>query len=380
MIITGTLIRYSGKKHMKRKEFVKAGLTLLASGSLIFVACSEDEVNPTTTDDDSDANADVSSCEAATGIDKIICLADAFKSQLTSSQLATLQLTYSKADAIKWSNFPQALMQSNVKRVGLNFGSMTSVQISYAKALIKELSGSEIENEGWNEIEQILNADDYLKTVNANGGYGSENYYISFLGTPAASGTFAILFGGHHLAFQNTYIDGQLAGVTPSFRGIEPKGNFTYNGVSNQPLEQENAALLAIVNSLSSSELSTAKLSPAVSDLVAGPQKDDNIPSTYSGLKCSALTSAQRNLVLAAIRSYVVDVAAYETFLNTYENELEETYVAYSGNTTLSARGDYFRIHGPSVWIEWAVQPPVALADPHIHSVWRDRLKDYGGN
>lgn len=52
---------------------------------------------------------DVTTCASATGIAKIICLADAFKSQLTSTQLATVQRTYSKTEAQKWSNLPQSL-------------------------------------------------------------------------------------------------------------------------------------------------------------------------------------------------------------------------------------------------------------------------------
>ncbi|TDL99548.1 MAG: hypothetical protein C4K58_06540 [Flavobacteriaceae bacterium] len=279
---------------------------------------------------------------------------------------------------MRWSNFPQKLF--NLKRVGLNFGSMTETQISYAKALIKELSSNSFSNEGWDEIQQILNADNYLNTVNANGGYGSANYYLSILGTPAKTGTFAILFGGHHLAFQNTYKDGVITGVTPSFRGIEPVGTFSYNNVLNMPLEQEKTAFVAVLNSFSTSQLSSAKLSPTVSDLVAGPQQDSNIPSTYSGIKVGNLSSTQKDLVLSAIKTYVLDVAEYSSFLAAYQSQLDETYVAYSGNTSLSVRGDYFRIHGPRVWIELAIQPAIALPQPHIHSVWRDRLTDYGGN
>lgn len=366
---------------MQRKHFIKSGLIIALSGPLFWASCNKDvSAGNTGDDDDTDTDIDVSSCDSYTGIDKIICLAEALKAQLDSTQLASLQLSYSKSDAIKWSNFPQALLQSNLKRVGLNFGSMTSTQISYAKALIKELSGSTIDNEGYSEIEQILNADDYLNSVDSGGGYGSGNYYLSFLGTPATTGTFAIMFGGHHLAFQNTYIDGVLAGATPSFRGVEPRGAFTYNGTTNQPLVQEFGDMVAVLTALSTTELATAKLSTTVSNLVAGPQQDDDIPTTYSGIKCSSLTSAQKELVLNVIKTYVYDVAEYSTFLTTYESELDNTYVAYSGNASLEYQGDYFRIHGPSVWIEWAMQPPVALNEPHIHSVWRDRAKDYGGN
>lgn len=44
----------------------------------------------------------------------------------------------------------------------------------------------------------------------------------------AATGTWKFQFGGHHLAIANTYTDGALADATPSFRGLEPFGEFEY--------------------------------------------------------------------------------------------------------------------------------------------------------
>lgn len=341
-------------------------------------SCKKEDTSSTSTTTNP-AVIEVSSCTSATGIDKIICLANAFKAQLSFSQLATVQLSYSKTDAVKWSNFPQALVSSAYKRVGLNFGAMTTTQIQYAKALLKELSGTGA-NEGWDELQQLLNADDYLATQNSNGGYGSANYYIAFLGTPATTGTFEIQFGGHHVAFANTYKDGALVGATPSFRGVEPLASFTYNGVTNVPLQQEKAAFVSMLTSLSASELTTAKLSTTVSDLVAGPQKDNAFPTTYAGIKVSNLTAAQKELVMAAIKTYVNDVAGAEAFLTLYQNELNDTYISYSGNTSLDNRGDYVRIDGPHVWIEWAGQGGVVFSASHPHSVWRDKTKDYGGN
>ncbi|MBT33420.1 MAG: hypothetical protein CMO01_27475 [Thalassobius sp.] len=63
-----------------------------------------------------------------------------------------------------------------------------------------------------------------------------------------------------------------------------------------------------------------------------------------------------------------------------YTNELDETYISYSGTTNLTTRNDYVRIDGPSVWIEYSCQNGVILSGTHPHSVWRDKLTDYGGN
>ncbi|MDO7854057.1 DUF3500 domain-containing protein [Hymenobacter convexus] len=363
---------------MRIKFFLAA-----VAAAACFTACSKDDT-VTTTSSNTAANPEpiaVTACTSATGIAKVICLAEAFKSQLDATQLATVQRTYSVAEAKKWSNLPQGLVSSANKRVGLNFGAMTTTQIQYAKALIKEVAGTAA-NEGWDEIQQIINADEYLA---ANGGgttYGAGNYYIALLGTPALTGTFEIQFGGHHLAVSHTYKDGVLVGATPSFRAVEPFAVFNWNGTSNQPLVQEKDALSAMLNGLSSSEQTTARLSSTFSDILLGPQQDGAFPATPVGIKGSNLSAAQKALVLAAIQTYVGDVDAADaaTIMAKYASELDNTYVSFSGTTAMTTRNDYARIDGPSVWIEYTCQNGIVLSPTHPHSVWRDKTKDYGGN
>lgn len=336
--------------------------------------------NSNTATSTSDTNPDpmeVTECASSSGIDKIVCLSDTLKKQLDSTQLASLQREYSLAEAKRWSNFPQALYRE--KRIGLNFGAMNSNQIKYAKALLVAAAGNTISNEAWDEMQQLINADEYLKSISNKADYGSANFYMALLGTPSATGKFEIQFGGHHLAFANTYNNGVLVGATPSFRGVEPNGTFTLNGKTNQPLNQEKDAFSAMLKSLSTEQMATAKLSSTFNDLVVGPQKDGNFPATPSGIKVGALSEQQKTLVLAAIKTYVVDVADAEKLLTKYTNELDDTYISYSGTTDFNTRNDYVRIDGPSVWIEYVSQGAIETSGVHPHSVWRDKTTDYGG-
>jgi hypothetical protein len=96
-----------------------------------------------------------------------------------------------------------------------------------------------------------------------------------------------------------------------------------------------------------------------------------------------ALPAAQKKLVLNAIKLYVndLDPATVATVLAKYTADLDNTYVAYSGSGTMSQPGDYVRIDGPQVWIEYSGQGSRDIPGTvHPHSVWRDRLTDYGGN
>ncbi|MEH0152969.1 DUF3500 domain-containing protein [Limibacter armeniacum] len=321
---------------------------------------------------------EVTACSSASGIEKIICLAESFIALLDDEELAIVQLDYSVENAQKWSNLPEGMAGI---RLGLSLGEMDSTQVAYVKALLKEVTGSKA-NEGWDELYQHLIADNYLGDNGGGNTYGSHNYYFALLGTPSTSGTFEIQFGGHHFALANTYIDGELVGATPSFRGIEPFGTFTYNGESYQTMNDEQAAMVAMLAGLSSDELATAQLSGTFGDLVAGPQNDNNFPATPSGLNVGGLTSAQKELVLAVIETYVADLSDTEAekIMDKYESEIDDTYIGYSGTTSVTERNDYVRIDGPSVWIEYSTQSGVILSGTHPHSVWRDKTFDYGGN
>ena len=315
----------------------------------------------------------------ANNMEKILCLVDAFKATLNASQIATLQLPYTLTDAQKWSNLPNAL--GNVRRVGLQFANLSAMQIAAAKNLLKAAT-STAANEGYAELEAILAADDWL---GANGGgaatYGQGNYFIAFLGTPATTGKWELQFGGHHYTFANTYYNGVLAAATPSFRSSEPSGTFTQAGTTYQPMLQELAAFSAVLTGLSASEQTTAKLSATYADLVLGPGKDNQFPTTKEGIKISNLSTAQKNLILAAIRTYVEDLEATTaaTIMTKYTAELNNTYLAFSGTTAMTTKNDYIRIDGPSIWLEYSMQGGIVIrTENHPHSVWRDRA-DYGG-
>jgi hypothetical protein len=168
------------------------------------------------------------------------------------------------------------------------------------------------------------------------------------------------VFGGHHLAFGSTYKDGVMTGATPLFRGVEPFTTFRENGRENAPMPQEQAAFAAMIGGLNDAERAKARL-----------------PQTYTDL-----SQDKQGLVMRAIETYVrdVDPPNADTILPKYRAELVDTHVAYSGTPTVDAENDYVRIDGPSLWIEFSMQPGRVVPGIHPHSVWRDRAADYGGH
>jgi hypothetical protein len=314
-----------------------------------------------------------------TDVAKIVSLAEGFKATLSSVQIASLQLGYSKSNAVRWSNLPESLYKN---RVGLATSSLSASQMASFKTLLAAAMGTDA-NEGNLEMLGILAADDYLRANGGDSGYGSGNYYIAFLGTPSLNGLWEFQFGGHHGTFANTYNLGKLVGATPSFRSTEPFPSFTQAGVMYQPIVQELDALSAILKGLSSTDQVIAKRSTSQNDIQLGPGKDGVFPNTKTGLKVGNLTAAQKALVLSAIKTYVSDLdkISADAIMAKYSSEIDNTYISFTGTTALTEKGDYILIDGPSVWIEFSMQGGIIIKNAnHPHSVWRDRTGDYGGN
>nr|WP_296770747.1 DUF3500 domain-containing protein [Rhodococcus sp. (in: high G+C Gram-positive bacteria)] len=350
---------------------VLLGLTLVACGS---------DSDSAAADTATVSSASVSTSASSTANSDVVAAAQAFTASLTDEQKTSLEQEYSLENAQKWSNLPQALLRGGQGRIGLQLSELDDTQIAALDTLLKTVTGTS-SGDGYDEIQQLLNADDYLSANGGGSDYGSGNYYIAFLGTPSDAGTWELQFGGHHLAVANTYIDGALVGATPSFRGVEPFGTFEENGTANAPLENEQTSFAALLGGMSTEELSSAELDAVYSDLVLKPGNDWAFPTTKEGVAVSTFTPEEKQLVMDAIATYVDDIddADAATILAKYESELDQTYVSYSGTTGVTEQNDYVRIDGPSVWIEFSMQHGIVLSGNHPHSVWRDRTTDYGG-
>ena len=320
-------------------------------------------------------------------VNDIVTDALTFKSMLTTAQQSTLELSYTNALARKWSNLPCGTTCRNGIQLGTN---LTSAQYAAATKIVKDALGTAA-NEGSDEFHQMNLAEAYLHANGGGSGYDSTLRWICFLNTPTASGPWMLQFGGHHYAANIAFNNGHVIGATPFFMGLEPK-TFTYNSVAYDPLGDEKNALTAMLASLTSAQLATAKISSTFNDCVMIPGETNggssSFPAVAIGQPCSSLTTAQQNLVLAAIQLYVsdMDTATASHVMAVYTNEIAQTYISYVGSGTsgdassfLISKSNYARISGPHVWIEFSCQGGIVIQNQiHYHTVWRDRTHDYG--
>lgn len=361
----------------------------------------------------------------ATGTAAVVSAANAFLNTLDSDQQAATVLDFSQANATAWSNLPCA----GTCRPGIDFGSLSDAQLTAAESVLKVALGSG-KDTGYDHVMQTILADDVLASAESTGSaapapgatatdtatstatasstaaptgvptgappsggtgggggggggfaYGSGYYYLAFLGTPSKTGTWQLHFGGHHLAVNITFKNGKVAGASPFFSGIEPTSWTADDGTTYEPMAEFRDGMLALTGSLTTAQLAAAKLSESFGDVLLGPGSDGEFPATKEGLKVSELTPRQQKLVLAAIHPWVADVddATAKQLMKTYAKQLKDTYISYSGGTGLDTNGDYVRIDGPGVWVEFICQTGVVYRDKvHYHTVYRDHTRDYG--
>ncbi|MEU4557697.1 DUF3500 domain-containing protein [Actinoplanes sp. NPDC023936] len=380
-------------------------------------------------DEEETATTTATTAPAVRSYDKsvagVVEAAEAFLATLDDDQKAEAQLELTQENAVSWSNLPCG----STCRPGIAFGDLDESQLAAAKSVLKTALGAQT-GSGYERVEQLLLADDYLSDVQGSGtgssagsstgssggpgggtmsggppagmsggpggmmsggpgggsggtgGYGSGLYYLAFLGTPNTTGTWELNFGGHHLAIHMSYKSGEVVGASPYFVGVEPTSWTDDSSATHTPLGDMKNAMLAMLDGLSDTEQSTAKLGQSFSDVLVGPQEDGQFPATKQGLAVSSLTDEQKDLVLAAIKPWVAgaDDATATSLLAAYEEELDETYLGWSGTTGLDTHADYVRIDGPSVWVEFVCQNGVVIQDQiHYHTVYRDHTRDYGG-
>ncbi len=327
----------------------------------------------------------------------VVAKAEAFKAMLSTEQLQTLELAYTPALARRWSNLPCA----NTCRNGIELGTLSAEQLAAALEVIRAAAGTKA-NEGSDEFNQIRMADTLLAAAQGTGGaggpvggggfkYGEGYYYLVFLNAPSTTDPWMLQYGGHHYGANIAFNQGHVVGVTPLFEALEPT-NFDVQGRTYAPLKEERDAMATLLGSLSESQLAEAKLNVTFGDTTMSPGESNGgngaFPATKVGVAVSSLSQAQKRLVFEAMKPWVQDMddAVAAKLLSIYQNELDGTYVAFTGNgvagdvsSFLVSNTNYARIDGPSVWIEFVCQSGVVFRNQiHYHTVWRDHLRDYG--
>jgi Protein of unknown function (DUF3500) len=330
----------------------------------------------------------------------VVDAADAFLATLSEQQRATAQIELAPQLAVRWTNFPGG---SNVRN-GVFYRELKPEQIEAALKVAKVALGEE----GFARYQEVRAADDAFakggrgrgpggpdqkkfdgdpakkkgggfakkKGGGPGGGggmsFGAMNYMIAFLGKPSKTNPWILQLGGHHLAI-NIYYKGATGAATPYHVAAQPTMWKDDQEKMHEPLAPMTSSLRGLLASLTPEQLKQAKLDARFNDVYVGPQKDGKFPAKSEGVSVSGLSDASKDFVKKAIAAWTGDSPQGAEYRKIYEADLDKVKVSYSGATAVDNRGDYVRIDGPRVWIEYATQ-----GSDHVHTIWRDRLTDYG--
>ena len=360
--------------------------------------------------------------QAQTTAAEVVNAADKFLATLSAEQRQKVSYAFDdEQQRARWSNLPTGF----VPRGGISLKQMTPVQ---REAAIKLLA-TVLSPMGLQKVNEIREADDDFKAngsrrgpggpggpppggppPNAQGGpppgfgrpsgpgggagqggrpsfssdemFGSNLYYISFLGKPSTTTPWILQFGGHHLAL-NVVIAGSRGALAPALTGAQP-AVYTSGGKTVRVLAQENDKAFALLDALDASQRKQAILDYRIDDLVMGPGRSGEtiVPE---GVKASAMNDAQRALLMDLVAEWVgiVNTRYADARLAEIRAGLADTWFAWSGPATHAPGRNgsaYYRIQGPKLFIEFSPQGVGGDPTMHVHTIYRDPTNDYGSS
>jgi hypothetical protein len=317
--------------------------------------------------------------------------ASAFLATLTSSQRAKIIHRFDDdAARTNWSIWPPPS-----EHEGLLVAVLTPVQrIAFHEMLMSAMS-----SQGYAKSAGIMWLDDILRAEEAGTldnpdpvpepgtaqgqlppRRSSANYRIVMFGQPG-SARWGWMLTGHHLAANFTVVDGRVA-FTPLFVGASPqviKGG-PYAGW--HVLGHEIVRAFALARSLTDEQRQSAIVSraPATNEFFTGRGRKEQL-KTMVGIPASKLSAQQQQLLWGLVHEFVgsANDEAAETQLRSIRRDgLNQLHFAWWGSTTDPAQRFMYRIHGPSILIEYVRQGQGSTPVNHVHAIVRDPRNDYG--
>jgi hypothetical protein len=264
-------------------------------------------------------------------------------------------------------------------RKGLPIDFMSAEQ----RALVHDLLNTALSAKGYLSAVQIMQMEKILADTEVTGfPRGTENYTLTFFGTPAADARWGWRFEGHHLSLNFSVAPGEVS-VTPSFWGAAPAEipSGTLAGFRN--LRGSHEAGLALIAALDEQQraVAIAEGDPPF-DIVSGnlnrPQEswDEWKQLPPQGIAVNTLTAQQKDLVQRILDEVVTtqrpEIA--QAYLQQIDvNELR--FVWFGG--TVDGEAHYYRLEGADFFFEYDL---VQGNGNHVHAVWRSKQGDFGAD
>lgn len=305
---------------------------------------------------------------------KMRTTASAFLETLSSEQKVEATLPFDSEWRFDWNYTPRT-------RKGLPLKQMNDTQRKAAmQLLIVALS-----QEGIKKAEAIIALEHVLRQVEKrpeNDTYRDpENYAFLVFGTPSTKQPWGWSVEGHHLSLHFTLVGDNIE-FLPSFFGSNPAlvlPGFIQEG--KQVLQAEAEAAFQLLHSLDEKQLARVVLSPkAPSDMLTTNSRRALLEKR-EGLTLGEMTAPQQALFKKLLHVYfdryhvTLKNQAFNRLQKTDLNAVTFSWMGDQEPIRGVGKGHYYRIHGPTLLIEYDNTQNNAN---HVHSIVRDLTDDWG--
>ena len=292
-----------------------------------------------------------------------------FLAALTPEQRQQATFAFDSAERLRWHFVPQ------FERNGLQVKAMSEPQRKLAHELLK----TGLSARGYDTYTKIMQLENILKAVENGSGptRDPEGYRFAVFGTPAAKGTWGWRVEFHHVSLHFDVVNGTAISSTPSFAGANPAEVKDGPQKGQRTLGMLEDTGRALVMALDEGQKKTAVFTNvALNDIVTGNALDIK-PLSPEGVKASAMTAAQRDLLMKVLDAYAglmtQDIAA-DRMAKVKKAGIENIAFAWAGALERGQK-HYYRVQGPTFLIEF---DNTQNDGNHVHSVWRDFNGDFG--
>ena len=305
----------------------------------------------------------------AAPVDDMAAAAKTFLAALNDDQRSKASFAFDSDERDNWHFVPR-------ERKGLTLKEMIPAQ----RALVFSLLNSGMSQRGFSQATTIMSLEQVLQEMEGPSRRfprDAELYHVSIFGTPDAKGTWGWRVEGHHLSVNFTVVDGKVAAGTPSFMGTNPAEIRKGPRAGLRVLAGEEDVARELVNSLNEKQKAVAVIDTKAPDDIATLDLRKVEPSKPAGIILGSLSSAQRDIAVRLIRTYVErlrgEVAASD-FAKIQKAGLDKVSFAWAGSLEKGQR-HYYRVQGPTFLLEYDNTQNDAN---HVHAVWRNYAGDFG--
>jgi hypothetical protein len=297
-----------------------------------------------------------------------------FLATLPPELFKSANLPASSPERLAWHYVPK-------DRVGVSMLQLNNVQSEELGPLLS----TALSPEGLLAARGVMKHENILRQVETEAGFANASrrdpglYYTVVFGIPSAAAPWAWRFEGHHLSINVTKFPGQPPVVAPVFVGANPARVPSGPNAGFRLLAAEEDLGRELVKMLSPEKLAVALIDAKAPAEILTRNDPKVAPLATEGLAAAKMSEKERGQLKRLLELYVGRMtadSARDALARIERAGFEKVHFAWAGGTE-TGQPHYYRIHGPTVLIEYDDTQNDAN---HIHTVYRDLERDLGGD